>query len=121
MSVNKGDSIIDMYPMPFSLEPTTQGGGGGGGGGGHVLFYKAESNLCGPPFAAPLEWHTGTRLHTNSSCSLVIRQARPASQTFPLIVLDPLRTFFASSSVQARATHYRCAPRLSPPPPAAPP
>ena len=38
---------------------------------------------CGPPYSAPLEWPLDRPLHTNSSCSLVLRIARAASAKGP--------------------------------------
>jgi hypothetical protein len=49
----------------------------------HILFYKAEANLCGRPYTAPLEWNFGGPVHRNASCSLVIRMARARSPTGP--------------------------------------
>ena len=61
LHVNKGESIIDMYPVllggplldessdPSSVERRNQPKLP------HRLVYKAESNLCGHPYAAPLE------------------------------------------------------------------
>ena len=91
LHVNKGESIIDMYPVllggplldessdPSSFERRNQPQLP------HRLVYKAESNLCGHPYAAPLEWPYRKALYTNASCSLVLRIARSASPFGPWI------------------------------------
>lgn len=99
LELSKGESVIDMFPLLGGGGGGGQGGGDvdggdddggadesesdGGNGGKHLLFYKAESNLCGPPYAAPLEWRLGAALHRNSSCSLVLRVARARKATGP--------------------------------------
>ena len=79
LHVNRGESIIDMYPLLLGGPLLSANDGKQT----HVLFYKAESNLCGHPYAAPLEWPLGKALHTNASCSLVLRMARSDSPTGP--------------------------------------
>ena len=86
LDVNHGESIIDMFPLLMRGGEGIGGDGGGDAeedGGSHVLFYKAEANLCGRPYDAPLEWRYGSALHTNASCSLVLRQARASKATGP--------------------------------------
>ena len=68
-------------------------------GGKHLLFYKAESNLCGPPYEAPLEWRLGSALHTNASCSLVLRVARASKATGPWKLDHSARGAFFSDAI----------------------
>ena len=65
----------------------------------HLLFYKAESNLCGPPYKAPLEWRLGSALHKNSSCSLVLRVARASKATGPWKLDRSVRGSFFSDAI----------------------
>jgi hypothetical protein len=93
MSVGDGTSIIDLYPLLI-----------GGGTGSvphteHILFYKAEDNRCGPPYEEPLEWEYGGTLRTNSSCSLVLRQARAPRATGPWVVDRSARGEFFTDAI----------------------
>ena len=106
LRVHSGQSIIDMFPLLQSggaagggargnalvaanpesdhesdHEGDHEDGGASAAGGKHLLFYKAETNLCGPPYEAPLEWAYGSTLYTNASCSLVLRVARAHKAT----------------------------------------
>ena len=88
LSVSEGETMIDLFPLlnagrDVDDERDDASDDDEAGRGKHLLFFKAESNLCGPPYDAPLEWKFGSALHRNASCSLVLRVARANRATGP--------------------------------------
>ena len=78
-----------------------------------MLIYKAESNLCGRPYDAPLEWPYRKPLHTNASCSLVLRIARAKHPTGPYKYDPSARGAFFPDAISRPCVEGPTALRLS--------
>ena len=141
-------SLIDMYMIlqPVALLPAPPPGHGGAADSDdadaavvaatasaapshrHVLLYKAEANLCGHPYAAPLEWRAGASIGVNASCSLVLKQVceqrarvRTALPSHPIPILHThvvtlhliVRSTAGSTPHSPHATLFPCDPACS--------